>query len=144
MLDNRTCPPEAPSLSAVQPRGRAPRIGAGVVCLLAVVGGVLVAQPATAAEKKMQFWNTTSVELDEVFLAPAGTTKWGPNQCLNDDDKTVEADERLALKDVKPGKYDVKIRDVHGRTCYAKNIEVKSGGKYAFSIDDKELTDCTN
>ena len=66
MRGNRTCPPEAPSLSAVQPL--AVRAGSAPArCLLAVAGGVLAAQPATAAEKKMQFWNTTSVELDEVF-----------------------------------------------------------------------------
>ena len=111
----------------------------GAAMLLA---GIAAAAPAGAAES-MRFWNMTSVELDEVSLAPVGTDQWGPNQCLNDDDKSVEADERLRLKDVKPGVYDVRLHDMKGRTCFARNIEVKSGGKYAFSIDDKQLTDCS-
>jgi len=96
-----------------------------------------------AAADKMRFWNLTSAEINELYLAPAGTDQWGPNQCLNDDDKSVEADERLDLKDVAPGRYDVKFTDVHGRHCLVKNVDVKAGGKYAFSIAEKELTDCT-
>src|SRR3954465_10007057 len=99
------------------------------------------AQTAQAAEQRMRFWNLTHTTVDELYLAPAGTDKWGPNQCLNDDDKSVDADERLILKDIEPGRYDVKIGDEHGRRCLVRNVEVKSGGKYAFSIDEKELTD---
>ena len=97
-----------------------------------------------AAADKMRFWNLTAEEIDELYLAPAGTDQWGPNQTLNDDDKSVDADERLDLKDVKPGNYDVKLKDSKGRQCLVKNVEVKAGGKYAFSIQEKQLTDCTN
>lgn len=97
---------------------------------------------ANAADR-MRFWNLTAEEIDELYLAPAGTDQWGPNQCLNDDDKSVDADERLDLKDVKPGRYDVKLKDSKGRQCLVKNVEVKAGGKYAFSIQEKQLTDCT-
>ena len=98
---------------------------------------------AAHAADKMRFWNLTAEEVDELYLAPAGTDQWGPNQCLNDDDKSVDADERLDLKDVAPGRYDVKLKDSKGRQCLVKNVEVKAGGKYAFSIQEKELTDCT-
>ena len=120
-------------------RGIRGRIGcAGVLAVLAAVatGG------AAQAAQKMQFWNMTGETVDELYLAPAGTDKWGPNQCLNDEDKTVDSDERLLLKGVAPGHYDVKLHDVKGRSCLIKNVEVKAGGKYAFSIDEKELTDC--
>ncbi|HZF33034.1 MAG TPA: hypothetical protein VE914_04475, partial [Candidatus Angelobacter sp.] len=53
---------------------------------------------ANAADK-MRFWNLTAEDVDELYLAPAGTDQWGPNQCLNDNDKSVDADERLDLKD---------------------------------------------
>jgi len=110
--------------------------------LLASVALTLGCLTASAADK-MRFWNLTSAEIDELYLAPAGTDQWGPNQCLNDDDKSVEADERLDLKDIAPGRYDVKFTDVHGRRCLVKNVEVNAGGKYAFSIQEKELADCT-
>jgi hypothetical protein len=111
-------------------------------CSLLIIAAVIVCGPPARAAEKMRFWNTTSAELDEVSLAPAGTSNWGPNQCLNDKDKTVEADERLTLKDVAPGRYDVRVGEVKGRQCVVRGVEVKAGGKYAFSIDDKELTDC--
>jgi len=111
--------------------------------LVIIVIALLATAGTAAAADKMRFWNLTAAEITELYLAPAGTTQWSPNQCLNDSDKSVEADERLDLKDIAPGRYDVKFADKTGRHCTVKNIEVKSGGKYAFSISEKELTDCT-
>jgi hypothetical protein len=91
----------------------------------------------------MRFWNLTTVTLTQLSLAPVGTTKWGPNQCENDPDKSVDPDERLTLKGVNPGHYDVKLTDKKGRTCIVSNVEIKSGGAYAFSVSDKVLTSCT-
>jgi hypothetical protein len=128
----------------------------GCTALLLVVAGLAITSCAHKSEsmkstastqttEKMRFWNQTFNEIDELYLAPAGTNDWGPNQCLNDEDKTVEADERLTLKDVAPGVYDVKFHDVKGRSCLVKNVTLTGGGKYAFAIEEKELTpaDCT-
>ncbi len=109
--------------------------------LLVVLAGLATGGSAQAAQK-MHFWNLTKQTIDQLYLAPTGTTEWGPNQCLNDDDKTVDSDERLLLKGIAPGNYDVKLHDVKGRSCLVKNVAVKAGGKYNFSIDEKELTDC--
>ena len=40
------------------------------------------------------------------------------------------------------GRYDVKLHDVTGRSCLVKNVTVRATGKYAFSIAEKDLTDC--
>ena len=110
--------------------------------MIAAAVAMLAVAPAFGAQP-MRFWNLTSGTIDELYLAPAGTTRWGPNQCLNDDDKSVDADERLRLSGVEPGHYDVKLHDEKGRTCIVRSVEVKGSGKYAFSIEEKELTDCT-
>jgi hypothetical protein len=110
--------------------------------MIAAAVALLIATPALGAQS-MRFWNLTVATIDELYLAPAGTTKWGPNQCLNEDEKSVEADERLNLSGVEPGHYDVKLHDEKGRTCIVRNVEVKGGGKYAFSIEERELTECT-
>ena len=94
------------------------------------------------AAERMRFWNLTTATLTELRLAPTGTDKWGPNQCENDPDKSVEHDERLAITGIEPGLYDVRIADKAGSICFVRNIEVKSGGPYAFSISDKDLTHC--
>jgi hypothetical protein len=68
----------------------------------------------------------------ELYMAPAGTQDWGPNQCLKDEDKTVAANKRLNLKDFTPGQYDVKFHDVEGRSCLVKNVTGEGGGPHAF------------
>jgi hypothetical protein len=98
------------------------------------------ALPALAADKPMRFWNLTRHAISELYLAPAGTTAWGANQCRNDKDGTVDPDERLRITDVPPGTHDVKLTDVSGRSCVVRNIKVEAGG--IFSIEEKELTSC--
>jgi hypothetical protein len=108
-----------------------------VIALLLVVGAV----SALAESRPTRFWNLTRYTISEFYLAPAGTTNFGPNQCKNDKDGTVDHDERLRITGVTPGTYDAKLKDVSGRTCLVRNIEVKAGE--IFSIEEKELTSCT-
>jgi hypothetical protein len=105
------------------------------LCMIATL-----AAPAWARD--LQFWNQTSKEFKGVYLAPAGTTNWGPNQTDNDDDHSVSADERLKITGVAPGNYDVKLVDLTGRTCIVAGVAVKAAGKVAFAIDEKQLTHC--
>lgn len=96
---------------------------------------------ASAEGRPTRFWNLTRHTISEFHLAPAGTTNFGPNQCKNDKDGTIDPDERLRITGVTPGSYDAKLKDVSGRTCVVRNIEVKAGE--IFSIEEKELTSCT-
>src|SRR6266853_2443287 len=93
-----------------------------------------------AAERPMRFWNLTRHTISEFYLASSGTTNWGPNQCKNDRDGTVDFDERLRITDVAPGLYDAKLTDVSGRTCVVRNIKLEAGE--IFSIEEKDLTSC--
>ena len=97
---------------------------------------------ATAAER-LRFWNLTGFTIKELHLAPTGTVDWGPDQCKNDPDGVVDVDERLTLKNVVPGHYDVKLVDKQGRSCVVRNVEVQAGKPYAFSLSEKDLTDCS-
>lgn len=108
------------------------------IAMLLAVFSVVPTLAATAP----QFWNQTQEEFHGVYLAPAGTAQWGPNQALNDPDKSVSADERLKLVGIKAGHYDVKLVDQHGRTCIVHGVQVKGKGKVAFSVAQSELTDC--
>ena len=104
---------------------------------------VLLHGTAFGAQKKgMRFWNLTGETLSEVSLAPAGTTAFGPNQCLNDKDGTVDFDEDLPIKGVGPARYDIRIKDTTGRTCYARSVLVQADA--TFSVGEKELTDCVH
>jgi hypothetical protein len=101
---------------------------------------VFVTGPVLGQGASTRFWNLTQDTIAEFYLAPVGTTQWGPNQCKNDRDGTVDPDERLRITGVKSGLYDVRFVDVKGRTCTVRNISVEEGK--IFSIEEKELTSC--
>ena len=111
-----------------------PTIIACCLCLL------IPAAAGAASKKGTLFWNLTGETLSEVALAPTGTTDFGSNQCVNDKDGTVDFDENLLIKGVASGHYDLRLKDVHGRTCFARNVEVKTSE--TFSVRDKDLVDC--
>jgi hypothetical protein len=68
-------------------------------------------------------------------MSPAGKDNWGPDQCKNDRDGTVDHDERLRITGIEPGRYDVKFGDKIGRVCIVRNTEVKDGA--VFSIQER-------
>jgi hypothetical protein len=107
---------------------------------IAVLALVVTTASALAAERPTRFWNLTHHTVSEFQLAPAGTTKWGENQCKNDKDGTVDSDERLRITGISPGRYDARLKDVSGRVCFARNIDIKAGD--IFSIEERDLADC--
>jgi hypothetical protein len=95
---------------------------------------------ALAQGAPTRFWNLTQETISEFYLAPAGTANFGPNQCKNDKDGTVDPDERLRITGVAAGLYDAKLVDVKGRACTVRNVKIEAG--QIFSIEEKELTSC--
>jgi hypothetical protein len=95
--------------------------------LIPVLFSLLALSSAATAAERLRFWNLTGFTIKELHLAPTGTTDWGFDQCKNDPDGAVDADERLTLKNVVPGHYDVKLVDKQGRTCVVRNVEVQAG-----------------
>ena len=103
---------------------------------LAVVGSVAAAQD----RRGIRFWNLTLYTITSLQMSPAGQDKWGPDQCQNDRDGTVDHDERLRITGIEPGRYDVKLTDKIGRICIVRDVEVKHAA--VFAIEEKQLTDC--
>jgi hypothetical protein len=112
-----------------------PRIAIAILALAATSSAAL------AQNRSTRFWNLTQYTISELYLAPAGTASFGPNQCKNDKDGTVDHDERLRITGVETGTYDAKFTDVKGRTCVVRNIKIEIG--QIFSIEENELTSCT-
>ena len=71
----------------------------------ALVALTAMSSPSFGEGRPIRFWNLTQHTISEFYLAPAGTTQWGPNQCKNDKDGTVDPDERLRITAVPPGTY---------------------------------------
>lgn len=106
--------------------------------LAALAVGAMLAG-ASAAEKGTQFWNLTSTTVAKLYISAAGANAYGPDQCANDKDGTVDHDERLKVT-APAGKSDVKIAFADGKVCIVKGIDIVAGK--VFSIDDKDLTSC--
>jgi hypothetical protein len=102
---------------------------------------VLALMPAAASAKDTRFWNLTANTISSLQLSPAGKNEWGRNQTDNDNDRTVDHDERLKITDTATGIYDVKFTDKTGRTCVVPNVEVKANA--IFSIEEKTLKGCS-
>jgi hypothetical protein len=109
--------------------------------LLVVLAFITTVATGFSAERPTRFWNLTHTTISEFQLAPAGTAKWGENQCKNDKDGTVDFDERLRISGVESGRYDARIRDTSGRVCFARNINIRAGD--VFSIEERDLVDCS-
>ena len=109
--------------------------------LLALIAFGFVGSSVAAQDRKgIRFWNLTLYTITTFQMSPAGKDNWGPDQCKNDRDGTVDHDERLRITGIEPGRYDVKFGDKIGRVCVVRNVEVKDGA--VFSIEEKQLTDC--
>jgi len=110
--------------------------------ILALAALLLAGSAELSAQGKgIRFWNLTTATVVNFHLSPIGKDTWGPNQALNDRDKEVDHDERLRITGIEPGRYDAKIGYRNDRTCFARNIEIKTDA--VFSIEDKDLKDCT-
>ena len=110
----------------------------GLISSLAVL--VFMATAASAADAPPRFWNLTAHTIIDFHLAPAGTSDFGINQCVNDKDGAVDNDERLRLTGVAAGVYDARIVDKAGRMCHARNLSIAPG--QVFSIEERDLVDC--
>src|SRR5437588_12949520 len=108
--------------------------------LVFLILAVTLASSAAFSQARTRFWNLTHMRISEFYLAPAGTTSWGPNQAKNDKDGVVDPDERLRITGITSGTYDAKMTDLAGRTCMAQGVKVEVGE--IFSIDEKDLTSC--
>ena len=100
-----------------------------VSIVLAIMGSVAAAQD----RRSIRFWNLTLYTITTFQMSPAGKDSWGPDQCKNDRDGTVDHDERLRITGIEPGRYDVKLGDKIGRVCIVRNVEV---------IEERQLTEC--
>jgi hypothetical protein len=108
--------------------------------MLTLAALVIAVTGAVSAERPTRFWNLTHNTISEFQLAPAGTAKWGENQCKNDKDGTVDFDERLRITGIESGRYDARIKDVSGRVCFVRNINIRAGE--VFSVEERDLVDC--
>ena len=95
---------------------------------------------AFAVDHFVAFNLTTATEFTGLYLAPAGTSDWGPNQVLGDKDKVWDASERLKLTGISRGRFDVRLVDSKGRQCSLRGVDMTKD--LSFDIRDADLASC--
>ena len=85
--DRRIVPFSSFNITTNHPAARIALCACVMLLLSAAVG------PARS-EAVQQFWNTSTQTFTGVFLAPAGSNRWGANQTANDPDGAVDPRER--------------------------------------------------
>jgi hypothetical protein len=114
------------------------RLLAGII--LSVAATILFESAVAQGIRYLVYNNTTRTDFTGVFMAPAGTQNWGPNQALNDKDKSLDSGERLRLTGVSPGSFTVKLVDSKGRTCILAHVDLTK--ETSFEIRDNQLSNC--
>lgn len=105
------------------------------------LGGIVLPRPSLAAGDRFFAYNmTTRTDFKEVYLAPAGSQEWGPNQTVNDKDRSLDTSERLALTGLAAGRYDVKLVAENGHTCFIRNVDLTK--EKSFVIKEQQIGDC--
>jgi hypothetical protein len=107
---------------------------------LGVLAACCCSAAAPAADRFYVYNMTTATDFKAIYLAPAGTQRWGRNQTLNDKDHNLEASERLSVTDVGHGRFDVKLQDSKGRTCIKRGVDLTK--ETTFDIRDADLSGC--
>ena len=102
--------------------------------------GILISFGAFAADRFFGFNETTATVFTGVYLAPEGTDGWGPNEALNDKDKVWDTGERLPIKNVSRGRFDLKTIDRSGRVCVKQGLDLTRD--LTFDIRDDDLVRC--
>ena len=92
-----------------------------------------------AAAQRHALLESHALPADQPAIFTARQERMGPDQCLNDSDRTVDHNERLRITGLAPGRYDAKLTDKIGRTCVIKDVTVKEN---VFTIEETQLTDC--
>jgi hypothetical protein len=113
------------------------RIG---VAAFALLMGCCVGRGGLAADRFFLFNLTNATSFTGVYLAPVGTSDWGPNQALNDKDRAVDSGERLALKGIGRGRFDVRLESAKGLVCLKRNVDLVSDTSFDFR--EAELAGC--
>ena len=111
--------------------------GFGIIAAAFLAASAAHAADAPRPERFFVYNLTSASDLNGIYLAPAGTTDWGANQALNDKDGQVEPTERLAIKGIGHGLFDVRAVTTKGHECVKKSVDLTRDT--TFDIKDADM-----
>jgi hypothetical protein len=109
---------------------------------VAALLSLAVAIPASAARRKasIKVINQSKWEIHELYLSPASSHHWGPDQL---EDQVLAKGESLTLTNITCDRYDIKVVDEDGDECVIEDQQLCGEALY-WKITDKALLACEN
>jgi hypothetical protein len=110
------------------------------VSLLAIAVLFSFSASAEKAKSKIKITNVSKWEIHHLFLSPADSKEWGPDQL---GDHVIAKGGTFTLTDIDCDHYDIKVVDEDGDECVIENEEL-CGDAATWKITDKSLLACEN
>lgn len=94
--------------------------------------------PERASDSQVELRNNSSWDLRELYFAPVGSDRWGPNQLSR---RSVRPDDTFTLTNIRCDKYDVKLVDEDDNECIVRDVGL-CGDDKVWRVNDKALERC--
>ena len=94
---------------------------------------VAKAAPAPQKDSTLTIVNNTDWEIHHIYLTPADSEKWGPDQLGKE---VLGPDESITLKGIPCDVYDIKVVDEDGGFCIVQDVDLcKVKSRWVISQD---------
>ncbi len=98
--------------------------------LIGVVATLLFVSTQSVFALDLKLVNKTDRDLHQLFVGPAGSEEWGPDQLGED---VVENGATFTLTEIPKGKYDVLFVDEHGDKCDVRDVDFSSSEEFVMT-----------
>jgi hypothetical protein len=89
-------------------------------------------------DSQVELRNDSRWSLQELYFAPVGSDRWGPNQLSR---KAVHPEDSFTLTGIRCDKYDVKLVDEDDNECVVRDVALCATDKI-WHINDRDLVRC--
>ncbi|HEU4665155.1 MAG TPA: hypothetical protein VFS55_14095 [Dokdonella sp.] len=90
------------------------------------------------SDAQVELRNQSRWSLQELYFAPIGSDRWGPNQLGH---HSVHPDGTFTLTGIRCDKYDVKMVDEDDNECIVRDVSL-CGADRIWRIDNRDLERC--
>ena len=104
---------------------------------MALVAAAAAFLPSLAMANTVKFVNKSSWSIYYIYMSPSKSKNWGKDYL---DGTVLIEGETLTIRNVKKGKWDVKVVDEDDDECILTEVDIE--GDDTWVIEDKDLLNC--
>lgn len=109
-----------------------------LVALVAVAALAVTSMAWAAGKSSVKITNKSKWQIDQMFMSPADTDEWGPDQL---GEQVIKTGMSFTLTDIPCNKWDIKLVDEDGDECELRDVDLCAHAA-SWDITDDELLTC--